>query len=191
MPGAKPISEKIRQELKVPIGQVIPDLKVEEELLAPYFNRTKITACVGDRTTERIHEFGFSPNLEIVDSLEKRMIREPPALDSRQQRLVIRSANPPGTISLESLENLARCLELIVHSASKVRLEVKGEEDLLALPVIAFFPENTVTFYGQPNVGMVVVASHKSRERSRRILKEMGIVSLPNVAGKNLSFFGR
>jgi len=177
----KPISEKLRNELKVPVGQVIPDLVATKEKLLPYFDQSKITVCVGDRTTERIHGFGFSPDLEIVDSLEKRAARKVPALDLRERRVVVPSSNPPGIISLDSLQSLARCLKLIVESKSKMRLEIKGEEDLLALPVIAFFPVNTVTFYGQPNVGMVVVTSPESRERSRRILKELGIDKLPDV----------
>lgn len=181
MIGGTPITNKVREELKIPIGRVIPDPQINQATLAPYFGRDKITACVGDRTTERIHEFGYSPDLEVVDSLEKRVIRGPPALNSLESRAIIRSVNPPGTIDRESLGSLGRCLELILSSRSKVRLEIKGEEDLLALPIIAFFPENTVTLYGQPNVGMVAVTSRQSREKSRRILKEIGIDSLPIV----------
>ena len=181
MTSGTPINEKIRNELKVPVGHIVQDQSVRKEIVAPYFVAGKwITVSVGDRTTERFHEFGLSCELEIVDSLEKRSIRQAPSLLEGENRVLLGALNPPGVISQESLDQLAKSLKLIVGSGVKVRLEIKGEEDLLALPVIAFFPERTVTFYGQPNVGLVIVTSVQSREKSRRILKEMGIESLRN-----------
>jgi GTP-dependent dephospho-CoA kinase len=179
MRDGAPISDKIRGELKSPVGQIVADGLVTKALLAEYFGGNKLTVCVGDRTTERIHEFGFSPDLEIVDSLEKRKPRQPPMLTASESRIVLKAINPPGLISGDSMEKLAKSLSLIKGSHEKVRLEVKGEEDLLALPVVAFFPEGTVVMYGQPNVGLVIVSSKESRERSEKILQEMGISSLP------------
>jgi GTP-dependent dephospho-CoA kinase len=172
-----PINERIRKELKVPLGRLIPDSKLGKDLLASYFTKHGITVCIGDRTTERVHELGFSPDLEIVDSLEKRMNRNAPELFEKN-RIILKAMNPPGAISEEALKKLAECLSLILTSHDKVRLEVRGEEDLLALPVIAFFPEETVSFYGQPNVGLVIVTSEEARKRSREILHEIGIISL-------------
>jgi hypothetical protein len=76
------------------------------------------------------------------------------------------------------LEKLAECLQLILDSHKQIRLEVQGEEDLLALPVLAYYPEDAVLFYGQPNEGLVVVSSKKAREKAREILRGMGISSL-------------
>jgi GTP-dependent dephospho-CoA kinase len=177
----KPISEQIRGELKVPIGRVIPDAEVTREIVRPYFDGTRKTACVGDRTTERVHEFGFSPDLEIVDSLEKRKARVVPSPVKNEERRILTASNPPGAISRDALLKISESLRLIEDSKSKVRIEIKGEEDLLALPVIAFFPAQTVTFYGQPNVGLVVVTSQESRNKSRQILEKMAIRSLPGT----------
>ncbi len=179
MANGTPISDEIRNELKNPIGLVIPDSKVDRGKLVQYFDGRKTTVCVGDRTTERIHQLGFSPSLEIVDSLEKRVVRQAPSLAKGEDREVLKAVNPPGMISGESLKILAESLALIIDFGLKVRLEISGEEDLIALPVIAFFPGDTVTFYGQPNVGLVVVSSSESRERSKCILEGMGISSLP------------
>jgi len=165
-------------KLKTPLGRIVNDKDVQKDLLVPYFAENGIRVCVGDRTTERVHEFGFSPELEIVDSLERRNVRSfPPLVES--DRRIVRAVNSPGSISEESLERLADCLKFIVESRSRVRLEIRGEEDLLVLPIVAFFPLNTVTFYGQPNIGLVIVNSAESRERAKQVLMELGIRALP------------
>jgi GTP-dependent dephospho-CoA kinase len=171
-----PISDKLRAELKVPIGRVIPDDQVTKDVVLPYFQKGGMTVCVGDRTTERIQGFGLSPNLEIVDSLERRKVRQAPLNDKSENRILLRAENAAGSISADSLEKIRQSLTL-TKNGSKVRLEVDGEEDLLALPIIAFYPEGTVTFYGQPGVGLVVVTSKESRDRSTAILKDMRINS--------------
>ena len=179
MQDGTPINDEIRSQLKTPIGQLVLDDAVTKEVLAEYFTDDRIIVCVGDRTTERVHEFGLSPDLEIVDSLEKRFPRRAPSMDKRETRNVLQADNPPGLISGDSMEKLAESLRLIEISHEKVRLKIRGEEDLLALPVVAFFPEGTVTMYGQPNVGLVIVSSKESRERSREVLRGMGITFLP------------
>jgi GTP-dependent dephospho-CoA kinase len=171
------ISDKVREELKVPLGRLIKDSELTRDSLAGYFKGPKITVCIGDRTTERTHLLGFSPTLEIVDSLEKRMNRNVPEIFEKD-RIILKTANPPGSISPDALERLAEILSTIQDSRKRIRLEVQGEEDLLALPVIAFFPEGTVSFYGQPNEGLVVVSSTIAREKSRKILRDMDINSL-------------
>lgn len=179
MANGNSLREGLREELKKPVGLVIPDPEVNREALSRYFvGHPNLTVTVGDRTTERMQEFGFSPDLEIVDYLEKRIARSAPGIAEGRQ--VLRAINQAGSISDGALNELSHCLELMMTSkGKKLRLLVKGEEDLLALPVIAFFPRGTVTFYGQPNVGLVIVDSNKSRESSRKILGEMGITSLP------------
>ena len=177
MSSGIPISEHLRNDLKVPIGRIVEDRDVTAKLLEPYFSQNGLKVCVGDRTTERVNELGFSPDLEIVDSLEKRQHRIAPAVVEDEGRRVLRANNPPGAITPESLLQLGACLKMIQNSHSKVRLEISGEEDLLALPVVAFFPEKTVTFYGQPNVGLVIVDSTASRERAKNILMELNIQS--------------
>lgn len=181
MSADKPISQKIRQELKTPVGLIIPDSEVTKQKIAPFVAAAALTVAVGDRTTDRFQEFGFSPSLEIVDSLEKRVRRQVPRVIDRDRRVILSALNPPGYISHDSLEKISVALKLILLLKEVVRLEISGEEDLLALPVIAFFPQRTATFYGQPNVGMVVVTSDDSRKRSRTVLGLMGIDALPEV----------
>jgi uncharacterized protein (UPF0218 family) len=176
--GNVPISAELREQLKHPLGRLIPDGIVRAEDLRSYFGDPQsTTVCIGDRTTDRVHELGFSPSLEIVDSVERRTRREFPKLvDS--DRVILHAPNPSGTISREALSALFQALSMITESKKKARIEIDGEEDLLTLPVVAFFPDPTFALYGQPNEGLVIVSSSDASKRSRAILGKMGINSL-------------
>jgi GTP-dependent dephospho-CoA kinase len=170
-------TEELRNAVKSPLGKLLKDSEITKEMLNEYFLLPNLTVCVGDRTTEKINDLGFSPNLEIVDKLERRYSRPPPRSTSPDQ-YVLNASNKQGTISIDALQKLSVCLDSIVRNRQKkVRLVIDGEEDLLALPVIAFFPEDTVVFYGQPGEGLVIVNSD-SNQNARRILAILGIRSL-------------
>lgn len=171
------VPQSVRDKLKSPLGRLIPDTLVNTRLLTSYFSLHNLTVSVGDRTTERLHELGFVPTLEIVDSREKRISRKSPSWSGNEDCL-LKAKNLAGSISTEALWSLKKCLSLSESGGKKLRLEIEGEEDLLALPVIAFYPDGAITFYGQPNEGMVIVSTEDSRKRCRDLLSEIGIHSL-------------
>ncbi|MGI0091005.1 MAG: GTP-dependent dephospho-CoA kinase family protein [Nitrososphaerales archaeon] len=174
-----PITPSLREELKIPLGELVKDSSVNYKLLGSIFRRSGVlTVCVGDCTTEKIHAFGFSPNLEIVDNYEKRNPR--PSRAPEPSTTKIETVNPAGTISFDALQKIRACLEMVLKNRrSTIRLEVIGEEDLLSLPIVAFYPDGTVVFYGQPNEGLVIVTPEKARDKSKEMLKQIGITSLP------------
>ena len=56
------------------------------------------------------------------------------------------------------------------------RVQVDGEEDLMAIIAIVIAPRGSVVLYGQPGVGVVAVeVGPGSKSRSRTILRKMGI----------------
>jgi GTP-dependent dephospho-CoA kinase len=169
-----PITSEIREKLKHPFGELVSDTLVTRDSLARFFYGSYITSSIGDRTTERLQDLGFTPTLEIIDQREQRSKRKAPKQIAEQKILV--ASNEPGVISSDALAKLDEILKIIKEDPdAKIRLVIEGEEDLLVLPVVAQFPENTVVFYGQPNEGLVIVFSEKSRERSREILSALGI----------------
>ena len=170
-------TNELRNQLKSPLGLLVKDFEVTRELLEKYFHEPIVTVCVGDRTAERLNEFGFTVNLEIVDMMERRFARPSPNLSS--EREVVRANNEAGSITSEALQKLDQILNMILRDAKKtVRLVIYGEEDLLALPVIAFFPDNTVVFYGQPGEGLVIVQSKDATQKAMEIIAKVGIRSL-------------
>lgn len=170
----------MRSALKKPVGEFIRDDLVTKELIQrkAFDKKDAIIVSIGDRTTERLEEFGLSPNLEIIDSIERRSPREP--LPWKRDNIYLFIANnPAGCISEEALKVLGKCSETLKKDASaKLRLLITGEEDLLTLPVLAFFPGRVIALYGQPGEGMVIADSEVSRKSCASYLREIGVFSL-------------
>jgi GTP-dependent dephospho-CoA kinase len=140
-----------------------------------------LIASVGDRTTERLIEFDLHPNLEVIDGIERRTDRDDLAWKGEESR-ILRAENKAGGINPEALHALARCFELVKMSPlNRVRLSIEGEEDLLVLPIVAFYPARSISLYGQPGEGLVIVDSQSARETCRLYLQEMGITKIQQI----------
>ena len=78
--------------------------------------------------------------------------------------------NPAGTIARELLDAMCEGLD----SDGTTLVDVEGEEDLAALPVVLMVAESASVVYGQPDEGMVLVTpENEVRERVRSILSRM------------------
>ena len=136
--------------MKTPLGILLPESQVDKNNIEKYLSPDSYVITVGDRTTEKMIDFGLIPSLQIIDGLEKREKREPPKLDNATELTV---DNPAAEITPQSITMIKKAFTL----QSPVRLFVNGEEDLLVLPVCIHAPENAVVLYGQPNQGLVIV----------------------------------
>jgi GTP-dependent dephospho-CoA kinase len=105
---------------------------------------------VGDRVTESLQALGRTPDVQVVDEVERRVKRGAP--DAPFVRL-LRAANPAGTITLGAIEAVRSALE----GEKPARVLIEGEEDLLAIPAIEAAPLGSTLYYGQPGEGVVVV----------------------------------
>jgi GTP-dependent dephospho-CoA kinase len=169
-------------QVKAPLGELIPDREVTKAAVLARIPKSKyptILVSIGDRSTERLNEFSLPHSLEIIDRIEERKSRAEIPFSGSVEKILY-AKNEAGTISSQALSALASALEQVEDdSAIPIRLEIEGEEDLLALPVIAFFPPETVVLYGQPRQGLVVVrAKGEPRKRAWDMLAELGIHSL-------------
>lgn len=107
--------------------------------------------------------------MQVVDSRENRKERTPPGVPYAKW---IEVRNPQGTITESAIDGIREAL----RGQKPARVAVKGEEDLLALPVIALAPVSALVFYGQPGEGIVAVrVDAESKSRIRAILAEIGI----------------
>ena len=136
--------------MKTPLGILLPESQVDKSNIEKYLSPDSYVITVGDRTTEKMIDFGLIPSLQIIDGLEKREKREPPKLDNATELTV---DNPAAEITPQSIAMIKKAFTL----QSPVRLFVNGEEDLLVLPVCIHAPENAFVLYGQPNQGLVIV----------------------------------
>ncbi len=109
---------------------------------------------VGDYCTKDVIERGRQPDLALVDYKTRREERLEYArtLDDFGEA-VLELDNPPGVIAREAWLVLSEAFK----SKKRVRVDIRGEEDLLALVCIALASPGSVVLYGLPGKGAVVV----------------------------------
>jgi uncharacterized protein (UPF0218 family) len=127
-----------------------------------------LVISVGDRVTETLQALGRTPDVQVVDEVERRVKREAP--DVPFVRL-LRAANPAGTITLASIDAVRSAL---AGKKKPARVLIEGEEDLLAIPVIEAAPLGSSLYYGQPGEGVVMVRIDEGAKASvKRTLARM------------------
>ncbi len=144
------LPDSLRDQLKIPLGLLLPESQADKTNIQKHLSNNSYIITVGDRTTEKMIEFDLIPSLQIIDNLEKRKKRDPPKLANAIELTV---CNPPAEITSNSVDVIKKAFAM----KTPVRLTVRGEEDLLVLPVCIHAPENAIVLYGQPNEGLVIV----------------------------------
>lgn len=149
------------------MGLLIKDSEVTKENIFRKIPSNVFLITVGDATTEKMIKLGFDPELQIVDSLEKRNKRN---LPEGVARTTFECVNPAAEITDESIAVIKKAF----RADLPVRIIVKGEEDLLVLPATLYAPENSVVMYGQPNEGLVIVeVTQEIRNNAAKIMDSM------------------
>ena len=161
------LPEKLRDQLKKPLGILIKDNFTTKENISKNIPPGAFIITVGDATTEKMIKFGFDVSLQIIDSLEKRSKRD---LPEGKVKTVITCENPPAEITEESISVIRKAFGM----TPPVRIVVNGEEDLLVLPVAIYAPDYSVILYGQPNEGLVIVqVTEEVRNKASSIMNSM------------------
>ena len=161
------LPDSLRDSLKSPIGLLIKDSEVTKENILRIMSKDAFLITVGDATTEKMIKFGLDPSLQIVDSMEKRNKRNLPL---GKTRTILECVNPAAEITDDSISVIKKAFQ----ADMPVRIIVKGEEDLLVLPVALYAPENSVILYGQPNEGLVIVkVTEEIRNKASKIMNSM------------------
>lgn len=161
------LPNSLRDQLKTPLGILLPIGQDTKENIQKYLLDESYIITVGDRTTEKMIEYGIIPSLQIIDGFEKRKQREFPKLGNASELMI---DNPAAEITLQSIEIIKKAFEM----TPPIRLTVNGEEDLLVLPVCIHAPKNSVVLYGQPNKGLVLVEiTTEIRNKAQTLLDMM------------------
>ena len=156
-----------RDSFKNPLGVLLREEIADKAHILEYLSDDSYVITVGDRTTEKLIDFGIIPSLQIIDGIEKREKRDSINLENATELLV---DNPPAEITDSSIEVIKKAFSM----NSTVRIMVNGEEDLLVIPVCIYAPENSVVFYGQPNEGLVIVkVTSDIRNKTQKLLDLM------------------
>src|SRR5438094_7964552 len=155
-----------REYLRWPMGSL-----VHGEAILPAIGRASPVVTVGDFCTLDLVARGRSSDVCLVDFKTKR--QEDPELREALQRIgsvVMRVTNPAGTITPDAW----RVISEACKSKERVRVEVRGEEDLPALVCIALAPSSAAVLYGLPSQGVVVVRPDEAaKSRAMDVLRRM------------------
>ncbi|MDO9516704.1 MAG: GTP-dependent dephospho-CoA kinase family protein [Methanosarcinaceae archaeon] len=160
---------KLRPVLRKPFGVLYKGTgKDTIQKIAPDLGSPTKLISVGDVTTFYLLESDIIPDVCVVDDRTK---REPASnhvvLGTNHKAFTTISVdNPPGVIT----EDLINAIDDALRSDQHVRLFVRGEEDLAALPAILMAPIGSVVLYGQPNEGVVLVKITESKKDEIRSL---------------------
>lgn len=162
----KTISPDVLRTLRKPFGTLVPDKDVTKQEISWMLNGAKKIITVGDATTHRLRGFGITPDIAVIDGKERRIERNYGGGGYQAKQMLCN--NPAGGISKEAVQVLAQSLE----SKTRVRVLVTGEEDLLAVPLIAMAPAGSVVVYGQPLEGLVIVKLTAAKQNEARALMD-------------------
>jgi len=156
---------KFRSELRNNVGEIINENQLKDKI------KGRVVA-VGDEVTLTLKKFGIEPDMCIVDfkSRRKKFGEEQQKTIKTIGEQVLTVANPPEHITQELWESIS----IGYSSKKRTRIEVKGEEDMAALPAILLAPKNTTVIYGLPSKGIAMVdVKEKQKEIVRDFLKKM------------------
>ncbi len=160
-----PLDLKDARLLKRPFGTLVAEKDVTRQKISSMLKGIKNIIAVGDATTERLISFGITPHIAVIDGIERRSERDHSIHYYAKE---MSCTNPAGTISKEAVDVLQNALETL----PPVRVKVRGEEDLLALPLFTMAPQGSAVLYGQPLEGLVVVMITEEKQKQAKDLMD-------------------
>ncbi len=156
------LTQKLRIELKKPLGRLIPEL-------IP-LNEDKIIITVGDEASRTVLEAGIKPKIIVYDGLTARKPIEIPDIIKEYGFRRETVENPPGTLE----KNVFKVFQKAFNTDSTFSVFVEGEEDLTALAAISEAPLDSIVLYGQPGGGIVLVeVDEVIKDKVSKIIGEM------------------
>ena len=147
--------------LKRPFGTLVLEKDITKQKIVSMLEGAKKIISVGDATTERLISFGITPDIAVIDGMERRSLRDH-TINYHAKEMVC--TNPAGSISKEAVHVLQTALE----TPPPVTVKVEGEEDMLALPLFGMAPKGSAVLYGQPLEGIVLVNITEGKQKEAK-----------------------
>jgi hypothetical protein len=139
--------------------KVVKELKGQRSLIV----------TVGDPTSYYLIKHGLKPHMIIIDKKEKRKKSGYRIAFAGKE---VRAKNPAGHITVELWKAVENAIAGLPQK--KIKIFVKGEEDLAVLPCAIHLPLGSYIVYGQFDQGLVVVyVDEKKKERAKALLENI------------------
>jgi uncharacterized protein (UPF0218 family) len=153
--------------LKQPFGTLVSEKDITKQKILSMLEAAEKIIAVGDATTERLISFNITPDIAVIDGVERRSLRSH-SINYHAKQMFCK--NPAGTISKEAVSVLQSALE----SPPPVTVKVEGEEDMLALPLFIMAPKGSVVLYGQPLEGIVLVnITEEKQNQAKEVMNKI------------------
>jgi GTP-dependent dephospho-CoA kinase len=163
------INPRYSNLLKEPFGLLIKENEVTKTKIYAFINESAKIVTVGDTTTQKFVEFGYTPDLSIIDNKEKRKTKSNNI--ELQVDKVIYCENRPGELNIQVIDLIKKITSI---KFNKIQIIIEGEEHLIALPLFMYSPDKWTIFYGQPNEGLVMVEmNNDTRKRAKLIFNKV------------------
>lgn len=161
------LSSNQRQKLKAPYGKIIAVDNLQNIITTMQPTQR---AVVGDTTLSTFIQQNILVDIGVYDEVAQ---REPTkiVLESLERKKNTKYTqnfitNNAGEISQSAVKNIRKIL-----NKSLQLIKVAGEEDLLVIPLALLMPLQSVIFYGQPEIGIVMIeVTEKSKETIMRTI---------------------
>lgn len=165
------LPESLREYFGKPHGRLYEGSGEELYRQIEEVKGARLVACVGDIVSYFALKAGVEPDIVIFDARTKREEIDTQFLEKMslltEDYTEIEVSNPQAVISLELVEGLVEAVSS-AERGKKVKIFVRGEEDLATMPLIAILPESSVILYGFPGRG--VIALKITRDKKLLIL---------------------
>jgi cytidyltransferase-like protein len=167
------LPQSIRPLLQKPMGKIITAHTENDEAIV---HKTvdmissfqpPLVISVGDVVTNNFLRINYRPGICILDGRTQRRTFSSDITHVAEKRTC---TNEAGTISIDAIQSLQESITQSVEKQKYEYLSVSGEEDLLGLPAILLSPLQSLVFYGQYDLGMVMV---KVTEESKAQIKAL------------------
>src|SRR5579862_6859145 len=94
------VTPSLRRHLKKPAGGLFPDDRLSSEPFLSELRSSPLVIAVGDRVTERLQELGRTPDVQVVDQVERRVKRKAPDVPFLH---LFKARNPAGTVTFKAM----------------------------------------------------------------------------------------
>ena len=163
----------LRSELRKPLGIVIKGSERELSEAASKASRLLInkeiplSVAVGDVVCSSLEKVGFIPDIKIVDFKTRRK-----ALVMSEKNIIFDVKNNSGTVDAKEANFISERIMKAIKSETKFEVRVDGEEDLLVLPAVLCAPLESVIFYGQQKLGIVmIIVTEEIKQKMKALIR--------------------
>jgi hypothetical protein len=178
------LPQKMRKELKQPLGELITEEPTMELLRRIENERPPLVILIGDFCVQEALAKGFIPDISIIDGLN---LREPFPEVTIPNAKIINANNPPANITIDAWINLKKSIQLQQKTLAQKKTErpilllITGEEDLLVLPAVIEAPLRSYVVYGQPHEGIVLIkVTINTKNKCKKLIERMKVESNEN-----------